>query len=325
MAKRFKNIAYTTGVWASVAAKAAVLSLLGYSVSEVKVEIPTGEEVTLPVIWAKKGRACVRKESSEAGDVTHGIYILAEAFICHKGLIIEAGDGIGVVTKPGLKLPVGEPAINPVPRFYLIKNVADVMIANRVDHGFRVVISVLDGEKIAKKTINEKLGILGGISILGTKGTVIPFNTKSFLDSVIAEIKFAKAQGFEELVFSPGRESLEIAKEIINLPQEAFIVIGDYILFSLLHAKRVGFKLVHIFSQPAKMAKMAFGFKNTHVKYGRVPLNWLADIFEEPEISKMNTVREVYEHVGLRWNLIEKLAEEKLSSMSGINVKVYTV
>jgi len=314
-------------VWASAAAKAAVVSLFEKTVESVDVLIPSGERVVLPVLWAYGGRACVKKRGFIEDDVTCGASIVAEVEPSRSGLILEAGKGVGIVTRKGLRLSVGEPAINPVPRFYILKNVSDALRAYGADSGYRIVISVPDGERIAESTINEKLGIVGGISILGTKGIVIPFNTKSFLDSIITEIRFARAQGLDEIVFSPGRQTLDAARRMLSgLPEEAFVVIGDYLFFSLLHAKRAGFRLVHLFSQPAKLAKVAYGFKNTHVKHGRIPMKWLAHFFSEPVIESFNTVREVYEYLGAkRWKKLEDFAERRLKADLGIEVKVYTV
>ncbi len=327
MSKKTDRIIYTTGTWASAAAKAAVISFFESSLKTVDVVIPSGQRVVLPVVWARKGKACVKKEGFLEDDITCGLSIIAEAVPCDKGVILEAGEGIGVVTKKGLKLRMGEPAINPVPRFYLLKNISEVMKKYNVSSGYKIIISVPKGKRIAENTINEKLGIVGGISILGTKGIVIPFNTKSFLDSIITEIHFAKAQNLEEIVFSPGRETLDVArKKLANLPEEAFVVIGDYIYFALFHAKKAGFKRIYFFSQPAKLAKVAYGFRNTHVKYGRVSFEWLAEFFDEPVITNFNTVREVYEYLNPeKWRRLEELAEKRLSRITGLNVKVYTV
>ena len=322
---------YTTGVWASAAAKAAVLSLLsGSVVHQVEVLIPLGKRVSLPVESCLLGDgACAKvvKLSPEAEDVTHKAVITAKATCCKEGVILEGGRGIGTITKPGLKLPVGEKAINPVPRCFILKNIAEVFEAFGYQGGVRVVLEVEEGEKIAERTINSKLGIVGGISILGTRGTVIPYSTKSFMDSILAELSVARAQGLAEIVFAPGRESVEYAKKILHLPQEAFITIGDFVYFAVKHASRMGFERIIFVAQPAKMAKVAYGFKNTHARYGSLPMDWLARVLGVNDVAKCNTVREATQLPGSRerWVLVEELAKKQIEQWTGKRALTYTV
>ncbi len=329
--KHYKEY-YTTGVWASAVAKAAVKTLImKRELNSVDVVIPIGRRVKLPVTTCLlNGCAEARgvKKSPEADDVTHGAVIGARAFPFQCGVIVEGGKGIGLITKRGLKLPVGEKAINPVPRYFILKNIGEALKELSFFSGVKVEIFVEDGEKIAKKTINPKLGIVGGISILGTRGTIIPFSTKSFMDSILTELSVAKAQGLKEVVLAPGRESLESALSLKPfLPPEAFIAMGDFIYFAAKHAANMGFQRVTFVAQPAKMAKVAYGMKNTHAKYGLLPLNWLADILGIPEIAFCNTVREAFliPEVKRRWKIIEEMAKTNLESWTGLEADAITI
>ena len=323
---------YTTGVWVSAAAKAAVKTLITKEkVNKIDVVIPIGKRVTLPVssrLLDGYAEAKGVKESPEADDVTHGAVIGARAFPFSGGVVVEGGEGIGLITKRGLKLPVGEKAINPVPRYFILKNIGELLRELSFSSGVRVEIFVEDGEKIAEKTINPKLGIVGGISILGTKGTIIPFSTKSFMDSIMTELSVARAQGLKEVVLAPGRESLESALSLKpDLPPEAFIAVGDFIYFAAKHAANMGFRRITFVAQPAKMAKVAYGMKNTHAKHGLLPLDWLADVLGIPEIAFCNTVREAFlmPEVRKRWKIVEELAKKILKTWTGLEADAITI
>ncbi len=294
--------------------------------------IPAGDMVCLPVRdvrWNKNGVVAeVVKESPEAEDVTHGAIIKAKASLCPVGVVLEGGKGVGVITKKGLKLRVGEKAINPVPRYYILKNVGEVLRELGVDTGVRVVISVEDGERIATSTVNSKLGIVGGISILGTRGTVVPYSAKSFMDSILVELSVAKAQGVGVVVFAPGRESLDYAREKLSfLSDEIFIAVGDYVYFAFKHAGKMGFLKSFFFAQPAKLAKVAYGFKNTHAKYGLLPLKWLAEVLGIGEVAYCNTVREAWGIEGVKeaWRVVEQLAQRNLEEWFGRKVEIFTI
>jgi len=319
---------YTTGVWACAAAKAAVSALFtGIPPSEVDVPLPVGGRVRLPVVsvvgsgWAISFGV---KESPEAEDVTHGAVMGARATPFEGGVLVEAGCGVGVITKRGLKLPVGEPAVNPVPRYFILKSIGEVL--EGLDAGVRVELFVPSGESIARKTVNPKLGIVGGISILGTRGTVVPFSAKSFMDSILAELSVAFASGNREVVLAPGRESLEFAMERVPLPEEAFVAIGDHVYFAVRHAARIGFSRIRFFAQPGKMAKVACGFKNTHAKRGSLPMGWLSEVLGL-DVGRCNTVREAFEdpRVAERWWRVEEIARKRLAEYSGVEVEVFTV
>jgi cobalt-precorrin-5B (C1)-methyltransferase len=318
-----KGVFYTTGVWAAAAAKGAVLELLGWSPKEVDVKIPTGQRVTLPILQTamigESGWAQVVKEGGEAQDVTNGLVIEATARFSSKGLIILGGRGVGRVTRKGLKVPVGEPAINPVPRVLILRSIGEVLARHSLSQGVEVVIEVPRGEEIAPETANPRIGIVGGISILGTRGTVVPYSTRSFLDSIRVELEVARAQGLTEVVLSPGRSSRERAMVLLpHLPPFAFVEMGDFVGFAAKTAGDLGFSLLHLVAQPGKMAKIAMGFKNTHARRHRMEMKRLAEMLGVPEVAGMNTAREAY--LSLKnsdWSKVSGLAAENLSRWAG--------
>ena len=317
------EVFYTTGVWAAVAAKGAVLALLGFSPRMVEVEVPRGDRVSLPLVATalrgEEGCARVVKEGGEARDVTKGMVIEAKARFSKRGVVISGGKGVGVVTRRGLKVPVGEHAINPVPRVTILRAIGDVLSEHGLEEGVEVVIEVPQGERLALGTANPRVGVVGGISILGTRGTVVPYSTRSFLDSIKVELRVARAQGLREVVLSPGRASRERAMDILpQLPTFAFVEVGDFVAFAAREVGRMGFSMLHLVAQPGKMAKVAMGFRNTHAKRYRLDMRRLADMLERPEVCYMNTARQAYfccEGVG--WERVVQEAERNLSQWAG--------
>jgi cobalt-precorrin-5B (C1)-methyltransferase len=204
--QRALRTGWTTGTCASAAAKAAALLLRdGESPSYVEVGLPSGQRVTFAVeeasLAGEAARAVVVKDAGDDPDVTHGAHLTATvSWRAAAGVELAGGEGVGTVTKPGLGLPVGGPAINPVPRRMITEAVAEVV----GERGVLVVISVPGGEKMARKTTNRRLGVLGGISILGTTGIVRPFSTASWRASVVQAVQVAAAQGERTVVLCTG-------------------------------------------------------------------------------------------------------------------------
>ncbi len=317
------KVFYTTGVWAAAAAKGAVLALLGESPKEVDLQIPTGDRVVLPLLQTAMPGQCgwaqVVKEGGEAQDVTNGLVIEATARFSHKGVIVLGGKGVGRVTRKGLKVPVGEPAINPIPRVLILRSIGEVLSRHPLSQGVEVVIEVPKGEEIAHETANPRIGIVGGISILGTRGTVVPYSTRSFLDSIKVELKVARAQGLAEVVLSPGRASRERAMVLLpHLPTFAFVEMGDFVGFAAKIAGGLGFSRLHLVTQPGKMAKIAMGFKNTHARRHRMDMKRLAEMLGAREVEEMNTAREAYLSLkNTGWDRVSGLAADNLSRWAG--------
>jgi len=294
---------YTTGSCAAAVAKAATLTLLRQEhMKEVEITLPRGERVNFNLhscTFDKESARCsVIKDGGDDPDVTNGAEIVAEvrgqgsgvrgqeeikeAFeftIYDSQITIYGGKGIGVITKPGLALPVGEPAINPIPR-KMIQQAIEEVSSSLIPHpsSFMVTISVPDGEQIAKGTLNERLGIMGGISILGTTGIVKPISTKAWADTISVALDVAKAAGLEEVVLTTGRTSEKVAMERLKLPSEAYIQMGDHVGYSLRECVKKGFKMVTIAGQFGKFTKIASGEFETNVRDSTLELNTLSDI-----------------------------------------------
>lgn len=288
---------WTTGTCSSAAAKAAALALRDQRVvADVDVTLPSGQRVSFAVETCAfdndTATAVVVKDAGDDPDVTHGAHLTATVAWAPE-LVLEAGTGVGTVTKPGLGLEVGGPAINPVPREMITQAVREV-----TDRGLRVVISVPDGEKRAKKTTNARLGILGGISILGTTGIVRPFSTESWRASVIQAVSVMAAQGLDTLVLCTGGRTEKGAMAMLpDLPDVCFVEVGDFTGAALTKAVEEGLTKVVFVGMVGKLTKLAGGVLMTHYTKSKVPLDVLASF--EPstsaEVLTANTARHAYE------------------------------
>ena len=303
---------YTTGSSATAAAKAALLAILGQqNVSGVDILLPKGSNISIPINSCTYGsdhaRCSVVKDGGDDPDVTHGAEIIVDLSLTGMaGMIdIDGGEGIGIVTKPGLGLEINKPAINPVPKRMIIQNLQDVgrQILDR--HGILVVISVPKGAELGPKTDNPRIGIKGGISILGTSGIVIPFSTASYAASIRQNLDVALAMGNDTVVLTTGGRSEEMARKIVNLPDHCFIQMGDFSGYTIQQCGRKEIKKAYVVGFIGKLAKMAAGVKQTHVKGSKVDMGFLAGLAEQSgadaatirEIKRANTARHVSEIV----------------------------
>lgn len=260
---------YTTGACATAAAKAALVKLLtSESLSEVSFHIPDGEELSLPLesVYlndASSVTATVVKDAGDDPDVTNNRVIEVKVFYSEKpGIHFLQGKGVGVVTLPGLGLPVGEPAINNTPRQMIIRELSELYSG-----GLDVTISVPGGEELALKTFNPKLGIVGGISIIGTSGIVRPFSSEAFVDAIRREIEVCQAIGAERLVINSGAKSEKYVKrEYPDLPPQAFVHYGNYIGDTLKIAEELKISKVTMGIMLGKAVKLAEGHLNTYSK-----------------------------------------------------------
>ncbi|HWR73979.1 MAG TPA: cobalt-precorrin-5B (C(1))-methyltransferase CbiD, partial [Nitrospirota bacterium] len=225
-------------------------------------------------------------------------------------VVIRGGKGVGTVTKPGLAIPVGEPAINPVPRKMILASVLEALSEFAVNNPqpairnpqLEVIISVPQGEALAKKTLNHRLGIIGGISILGTTGIVKPLSDAAWTATIAASFDVAKALGLTEVVLSTGRTSEKAHQQKYGLPEEAYAMMGDYTEFSLREAKKRGFRKIHLCAQWAKMIKIAMATPQTHVRHGALEAEAAAEFLRQlgidiPKTKTYNTSREIYEYI----------------------------
>ncbi|MGC1512069.1 MAG: cobalt-precorrin-5B (C(1))-methyltransferase [Acidimicrobiales bacterium] len=284
---------WTTGTCASAAAKAATLGLLeGAAPSEVEVGLPDGRRVRFPVepstVDPAPNRCVVVKDAGDDPDCTDGARMTAEITWTETVGELRAGPGIGTVTRPGLGLAVGAPAINPVPRRMILAAIAEV-----TDRPVVATFSVPGGEQMAERTSNARLGIVGGISILGTTGVVRPFSTASYRASVVQQIDVAAAQGHDTIVLSTGSRSDQAAQRFRadlgladDLDDVCFVEVGDFTGVALRHAAGLGMRRVVFVGMAGKIAKLAAGIMMTHFHRSKVDVELLAEIAREAEASR---------------------------------------
>lgn len=276
---------YTTGSNAAAATKAALTALITQDEqTEATIHLPIGQDVTFTIVRCEftleRAETEVIKDGGDDPDATHGARIIAEVtWRDESGIELDGGVGVGRVTKPGLPVEVGEAAINPVPRKMIRQAANDVLKQFELDRGIRVVISVPDGEEIAKKTLNGRLGIIGGISILGTRGTVVPFSTAAYKASVAQAIRVAVKCGCEHIVLSTGGRTEKYGIDMYpELSEEAFVEMGDFVGFALLHCKRQGIKRVTMVGMMGKFSKIAQGVMMVHSKSAPIDFGFLAKV-----------------------------------------------
>lgn len=332
---------WTTGTCSAAAAKAATTALVtGQVQTRVDVVLPderlVGFDVARCDVDAAWAEAVVVKDAGDDPDVTHGAHMTATvSWLAEPGLHLEGGVGIGVVTKPGLGLTVGGPAINPVPRQMLRDNVGAAV--DLTARGVRVVLSVPDGEQRAKKTTNARLGILGGISVLGTTGVVRPFSTASWRASVVQAVQVMAAQQESTLVLATGGRTEKAAMRLLpDLPEVCFVEVGDFTGAALTKAKELGLTDVCFVGMAGKLTKLASGVLMTHYTRSRVDLSVLADITAEvggddAAVAAANTARHAYEmwaQAGLLRPAGDRLCAQVadvLTRFSGLSARVAMV
>lgn len=296
---------YTTGACATAAAKAALIRLLTGDVpAEVSFHIPDGEELSLPVesVGQEDGlsaTAAVVKDAGDDPDVTNRSVIEAKVAFSEKaGIHFLQGKGVGKVTLPGLGLPVGEPAINPAPRQMITRELSALY-----GSGLDVTISVPGGEELALRTFNPKLGIVGGISIIGTSGIVRPFSSEAFVDAIRREVEVCRAIGAERLVINSGAKSEKyVRREYPDLPLQAFVHYGNYIGETLRIAEDLKIGKVTMGIMLGKAVKLAEGHLNTYSKQVVMNKDFLQEVAREcgcsPEaqnvIAGMTLARELW-------------------------------
>jgi cobalt-precorrin-5B (C1)-methyltransferase len=252
-------------------------------------------------------------------------------------IFLSGGAGVGRVTKRGLAVTVGEPAINPVPRRMILAAVLEGL-GKEPGKKLLVEISVVKGEELAEKTLNHRLGIVGGLSILGTTGIVHPVSAEAWTATIEASLAVAKEGGLTEVVLSTGRTSEKGVQTMLTLPEEAYAMMGDYLEFSLLAAARRGFTKIHLAGMWAKIMKAALQTPQTHVRHGALEvqdgLALLAQLGAEPplleSLREVNTAREIHERLveAGRDDLIRgvcEAAQHYAQKVSGLPVRVYLV
>lgn len=307
---------WTTGTCASAAAKAAALRLTTGSVPKsVEVALPAGRRVNFEVNavddvetqlsapLVERSYSCsVIKDAGDDPDCTNGAHVTATVYWAEPAAtesILLAGPGVGTVTLPGLGLPVGAPAINPVPRRMIFASVKEVTSRPLV-----ITISVPGGKEMAAKTSNARLGIVGGISILGTTGIVRPFSTAAYRASVVQQIDVAAAQGETIIILATGSRSEQAAmREMPKVAKVCFVEVGDFTGIALRHANKLGIQKVIFVGMVGKISKLASGIMMTHFHRSKVDSQLLADVARQTGASRTviegatatNTARHFYE------------------------------
>ncbi len=278
---------FTTGTCAAGAARAAAQGLTtdtGSIPDSVEVITPSGIPARLEVLEKRLKRGlfaqcAVRKDAGDDPDVTHGCLIFARVEPCPgKGVVINGGEGVGRVTKPGLRVPPGEAAINPVPRMMIRDSVSGFVGR---DTGLKVTISVPGGRKIAEKTFNPRLGILDGISIIGTTGVVKPMSLESLKASLVCALDVARAMGHETVILVPGNLGENAVLRTFKVPTEQIVQISNFLGFGLTEAGERGFSRIILAGHPGKLAKFIRGDLDTHSMKSPPAMDVVVKILEE--------------------------------------------
>jgi cobalt-precorrin-5B (C1)-methyltransferase len=307
--RRGMRTGFTTGACATAAALAATRYLMsGTAIRSVTIHLPAGDDATFPIanctLKLGRVRCSVIKDAGDDPDVTHGAEIVARVWrSSHPGIELRGGTGVGTVTLPGLGLAVGGPAINPVPRGMIVEAVTEAAGSGIESKGLVVEISVPKGEELAKKTLNARLGIIGGISILGTTGIVRPYSTASWRASVEQAIDVAAANGHLEIAITTGGRSERFAQKELKLPDIAMIEMGEFTGHALRRATHDAIRTVHVCGMIGKLSKVAQGHLMTHVAGNQVDTGYLASVANRAgasdgvwrRMATANTAREAQE------------------------------
>lgn len=308
------KIGYTTGSCATAATTAAMTTLLtGKSLDECTISLPNDEPITIPIeatdISSTGEVTCtVKKYSGDDPDVTNGTAICATVALNdkHSDIRFLQGKGVGVVTLPGLGLEIGGPAINTTPRMMMTREVTRLLHLYSEDTaiGVDITISVPEGEELAKRTFNPKIGVIGGISIIGTSGIVKPFSSEAFVNSIKAEVRVAKSMGLERLVINSGAKSEKYLKALYpDLPSQGFVHYGNFIGETVKAAAAQGFEYLTMGVMIGKAVKLAEGFLDTHSKKVVMNKDFILSLAQEAgctsdqmeAISKITLARELWE------------------------------
>lgn len=292
---------WTTGACATAAAKAAFIALkTGEFPDPVDISLPGGKRPAFALAQARiegdSAFAAIVKDAGDDPDVTHGALVCARVRrgAPGSGIMFKAGEGVGRVTRPGLALAVGEPAINPAPRAMMRQAIAEVEAGADVE----IEISIPGGALLAERTLNGRLGIVGGLSILGTTGVVIPFSCSAWIHSIHRGIDVARASGIAHIAGATGNASEKAVQVLYGLPEEALIDMGDFVGGMLKYVRAHPVARVTVAGGFAKMTKLAQGLLDLHSKRGSVDMAFLASLAPEAlreEILHANTAAHVLE------------------------------
>jgi len=290
---------WTTGACATAATRAALTALLsGQFEDPVTITLPGGQTPSFALAHEARGdgwaEAGIIKDAGDDPDVTHGALVVARLSggAAGSGVTFHAGDGVGMVTKPGLPIAPGEPAINPVPR----RMMTGVVEALAPGGDYAITVSVRDGARLAEKTWNPRLGIVGGLSILGTTGIVVPYSCAAWIASIHRGIDVARAMGLRHVVGATGDASERAARARLGLPEEAYLDMGDFVGGLCKYLKRHPVERLTLAGGFAKMVKLGQGLMDLHSARGTVDMAALAELLPAPlrqEARQSNTANAV--------------------------------
>jgi cobalt-precorrin-5B (C1)-methyltransferase len=306
---------WTTGACATAAARAAYEALItGGCPDPVEIELPGGRRVAFAIATFERGAdfamAGVVKDAGDDPDVTHGALVKARvsAAAAGSGVVFRAGEGVGTVTRPGLPIPPGEPAINPVPRAMMRLAIGEAAARFGASGDVVIEIAIPGGEALATKTLNGRLGIVGGLSILGTTGIVIPFSCSAWIHSIHRGIDVARASGLTHIAGATGSTSEAAVQRLHGLSDTALIEMGDFVGGMLKYLRRHPVPRLTIAGGFAKMTKLGQGLLDLHSRSGSVDRLWLAAMIQAAGgpadlgalAGEANTAQQILEEAGER-------------------------
>ncbi len=322
---------WTTGACATAATRAALMALWGGERPEtVTITLPGGERPEFEIAhwdlgegWTEAG---VIKDAGDDPDVTHGALIKAKVSASDGGIRFVAGPGVGTVTMPGLPIPPGEPAINPVPRRMLSETVEDCANLFAQSPDITIEISIPGGAKLALRTWNPRLGVKGGLSILGTTGIVRPFSCAAWIASIHRGIDVARAAGLEHVAGCTGATSEKAVQALYGLPDHAMLDMGDFAGGLLKYLARNPLPRITIGGGIGKMTKLAQGARDLHSGRSQVDFAALAEVLADDDVKYMNTALQVYENMDDKFpEWVAENALEAVRSMLPASISADTV
>lgn len=293
---------WTTGACATAATKAALMGLWGDAPARVSITLPKGEQPEFEVVGARSGagwaEAGILKDAGDDPDVTHGATIIVRVTRSSGGVVFKAGRGVGTVTKAGLPIGVGEAAINPVPRAMMDEVLAQMASEYGQSPDIEITVSIPNGEEIAQQTWNPRLGIKGGLSILGTTGIVRPFSCAAWIASIHRGIDVARADGQHHMAGCTGNMSEKTVQELYGLPDHAMLDMGDFVGGMIKYMRRNPVARVTIGGGIGKITKLAQGAVDLHSGRSQVDFEKLALWAQNPAVAQANTALEAFDIAG---------------------------
>ncbi len=308
--KKELRTGFTTGSCATACSKSGILSIINQKkIEKIDILLPNRSRLEIKInschFTDKTAKCSVIKDGGDDPDVTHGAEIFVDVEMTENigEIEIDGGEGVGRVTKPGLGLEIGSAAINPTPKKMILENIREIGEKFLKENGIKITVSVPKGKELATKTDNPRIGIMGGISILGTSGIVIPYSTASFAAAIRQQIDVVSSMNDDSVVLTTGGRSEDFARKIIDLPDHSFIQMGDFSGYTIKQCAKKELKMAYVAGFIGKLAKIAAGIKQTHVKGGKVDMKFLSKLAKDcnaksetiEKILGANTARNVQE------------------------------